>query len=543
MGIAVRELVTIWGFDIDGKPLKDLDNGLKNIQGSVKAIGLLVVGASAAIFGLAKSTAIAGDEIAKTADKLGVGIETLQELQFAAGRAGVGIKSFNIGLQRFTRRAAEAAAGTGEAKEALSTLGIQLTDSQGNLRPTAELLSDMADAFKKVPSQAERVRLAFKLFDTEGVQLVNLLQLGSGALDDFRKRARELGLVMSEKTARDSERFQDAQQDLLATLTGVRNLIGGELLPILTELTLEFTEFISTNRELIKVNVGKAIKILIDLIEDLVKIVRTTVKIFSSWAKIFGGTEKLAKALFKTLSTILALKFAVGIGQAAQGLFFLGKRFALMGNQALIAQAKLFLIPLAIAAIIAAIALIAEDIFAFTQGEDSVIGRLISGFQEAFPELTKFFTGLFDIISFVVKDTIKEFQGFFSLMLKIGAGIKEFFDPLFGFIFKALKKLGGLIGPLLGRFGSFLSKRARELEGANQTGVLAMGGGRAAASAGGVTSRTFNQRNIRAKNEININVQGLPPDAAERIARESIDNQLGEIFRETGRTVEPAVER
>ena len=40
---------------------------------------------------------------------------------------------------------------------------------------TGFLLADVADAFARIEDPAERVRLAFKLFDSEGVALVNLL--------------------------------------------------------------------------------------------------------------------------------------------------------------------------------------------------------------------------------------------------------------------------------------------------------------------------------------------------------------------------------
>jgi hypothetical protein len=81
-----------------------------------------------------------------------------------------------MALQRFTRRAAEAAQGTGEAKDALAQMSIALRDQSGNLRRSEDLLADVADAFARIEDPAERVRLAFKLFDSEGVALVNLLR-------------------------------------------------------------------------------------------------------------------------------------------------------------------------------------------------------------------------------------------------------------------------------------------------------------------------------------------------------------------------------
>jgi hypothetical protein len=55
-------------------------------------------------------------------------------------RRGVEQQTLEMALQRFTRRAAEAAEGTGEAKDALAQMGIALRDQSGNLRSSEDLL-------------------------------------------------------------------------------------------------------------------------------------------------------------------------------------------------------------------------------------------------------------------------------------------------------------------------------------------------------------------------------------------------------------------
>jgi hypothetical protein len=85
-------------------------------------------------------------------------------------------------------------------------MGIGLRDQSGNLRRSEDLLADVAEDFARIEDPAERVRLAFQLFDSEGVALVNLLRRGSGALEEMRERARDLGIVLDENLMRDAER-------------------------------------------------------------------------------------------------------------------------------------------------------------------------------------------------------------------------------------------------------------------------------------------------------------------------------------------------
>jgi hypothetical protein len=59
----------------------------------------------------------AANAIGKTADTIGVGAQALQELRFAAKASGVEQQTLDMALQRFTRRAAEAARHRRNARE------------------------------------------------------------------------------------------------------------------------------------------------------------------------------------------------------------------------------------------------------------------------------------------------------------------------------------------------------------------------------------------------------------------------------------------
>src|SRR4029453_4976658 len=184
-----------------GRRAELLRTGIRTLGGAL--IGAATVGGLGALVDRSISAATA---IGKTPDTIGVGVEALQELRFAAKASGVEQQTLDLALQRFTRRAAEAAQGTGGAKAPLPQMGIALRDQDGHLRSSEDLLADVADAFAPIGDPAERVRLAFKLFDSEGVALVNLLRGGSGALEEMRERARDLGIVLDEHLVRDAER-------------------------------------------------------------------------------------------------------------------------------------------------------------------------------------------------------------------------------------------------------------------------------------------------------------------------------------------------
>lgn len=171
----------------------------------VGIIGTAAVGAFAA---LTRASLKSADQLAKTADKLGLTTEALAGLRLAAEQTGVKVTQLDLGLQRMTRRIAEAAQSTGEAQGALKELGI---DAAAVSRlPVDEQFKAIADAMSGVTSQSDRIRLGFKLFDSEGVNLINTLAEGRQGLDEFRRTAEELNLTVSRFDASKIEAANDS---------------------------------------------------------------------------------------------------------------------------------------------------------------------------------------------------------------------------------------------------------------------------------------------------------------------------------------------
>jgi hypothetical protein len=206
--------IDITAKDRSKQAMRSVQKGLKATNKAANllktAIGGIAVGL--AVRSLARFThnAIkAADAMAKTADKVGVGVVALQKLRFAADLAGVEQAKLDSSLERFTKRIGEAAQGTGDAKKALGFLGVAFTDAEGKIRPTEAVLSDVADAMASVESPAQRAALAAQLFGREGVGLVLVLKGGSAGLQKFGAEAEAAGVILSEKLARAAEVLND----------------------------------------------------------------------------------------------------------------------------------------------------------------------------------------------------------------------------------------------------------------------------------------------------------------------------------------------
>jgi hypothetical protein len=234
--------ITIRAFDKTSKALSTATAGLRKVGGAVLSAKTAIVGlVGAAGFGaLIKQGLAAGDSLAKTADKIGVTTEALAGMRHAAELTGVSTETMDMALQRFTRRASEAAIGTGEAKGALQELGINAKELVK--LPLDKQMEVVADAMGGLGTQADRVRIAMKLFDSEGVALVNTLGGGSAALREMIDEAETLGITLDRVETAQIEAANDAFTRAKGVITGLVNDITVNLAPVLKVLADGFTK-------------------------------------------------------------------------------------------------------------------------------------------------------------------------------------------------------------------------------------------------------------------------------------------------------------
>lgn len=141
-----------------------------------------------------------GAAIGDMSVRLGASTSFLQTLQYGAEQSGVKAEGASIAFQRFTRRTAEAKAKAGPLRDALTDLGITMTDANGNAKSSEQLFREFGTALTTIDDPAKKVKTAFQFLDTEGVALAQMFVKGGKTLDDYGKEAKALGMIMEDDT-------------------------------------------------------------------------------------------------------------------------------------------------------------------------------------------------------------------------------------------------------------------------------------------------------------------------------------------------------
>jgi hypothetical protein len=182
----------------------------KNAALAGAALGA-AVGAAAVSLGVAiKKTIDQADELGKVSQKIGIPVEELSRLKHAADLSGVSFEGLTTSFGRLSRNMAEVAAGaSGPAAQAFRTLGIEVQNADGTLKASSDVMKELASRFAGMRDGAAKTALAVQLFGRAGADLIPLLNSGADGLDKMMREADELGIVITDKTAKAAEQFND----------------------------------------------------------------------------------------------------------------------------------------------------------------------------------------------------------------------------------------------------------------------------------------------------------------------------------------------
>ena len=233
-----------------------LKGALGNAEGHVSSfsekigkIGKIATVAGAAVTGaftaIIFKTAEAGDKFDKMSLRTGIAVEDLSSLAYACDISGTSIETMEKGLKGLTKVMDDASMGIGEGMEAFELLDIAVVDTEGNLRPTVDVLKEAALKISAIENPTKQAALAMDLFGARaGPELLPLLKAGEGGIEDLMNRAKELGITMSTEAATKAAEFTDRMTDLKGSLAGAGRTIGDTLIPAVIPLIEKVTEIV-----------------------------------------------------------------------------------------------------------------------------------------------------------------------------------------------------------------------------------------------------------------------------------------------------------
>lgn len=230
------------GFEKVGKKFASVGGKVSKFGGNVSKVGAgltkavaggvaAVTGGVAAVTKFAESASSAADNIDKMSQKIGVSRKAYQELDFICSQSGMSVDTLQSGMKTLVSAMDKAASGTKANVEQFDKLGVSVTNADGSLRSQEEVMWEVFEALQGMSNEAEKARLASQLFGKSGTELMPLLNGASGSIEEMKKKAHDLGLVLSDDAIDAGVKLTDTMDQAKRALSTVGLTLGTELIP------------------------------------------------------------------------------------------------------------------------------------------------------------------------------------------------------------------------------------------------------------------------------------------------------------------------
>lgn len=175
----------------------------KEVAEKTKAISAISGGLATALVGNAINSASMADDLNTLSSQTGFTVEELQKMKYASDIVDVSMDQMTGSIQKMTKQMSS-------GNKAFETLGVSLTDSNGNMRDAKDVWYDSLEALSKVENETERDALSMEIFGKSAMDMAGIIDDGGASLKALGDEAEGLGLIMSQDMVDDANLLQDS---------------------------------------------------------------------------------------------------------------------------------------------------------------------------------------------------------------------------------------------------------------------------------------------------------------------------------------------
>lgn len=216
--------------------LGNVGRTLGQVKGQLAAVAGIAAAAAAAVRFVGDETARL-DQVAKSAQKSGLGFDAYQRLEHVATLSGTSIQAVEKSVLALNVRLRDVKGSGRIAVETLGDLGINAEELAK--QSPEEQLATIAGALGQLPDGAQKSAMAFEILGKSGKELIPLFNAGA---DGVRDMAAAVGTTFSREELARAEAYQDALANMNRQADVIKGTLAVELAPALTQIADGLTE-------------------------------------------------------------------------------------------------------------------------------------------------------------------------------------------------------------------------------------------------------------------------------------------------------------
>lgn len=308
------------------------------IISGVKALGKAIVDVGKSLVGAVTDTLEWADELGEMSAKTGLSTDRLQEFAYMADLVDTDVEVIAGSLTKLTRNMDAAAGGTGAAADAFAALGVNVLDSNGELRSAEAVFDEVIDALGSVENETQRDAYAMDIFGKSARELNPLISTGSEQLAAYAREAHEVGYVLDSDTLGPLNAAKDSLDRIKKAAEGAKRQLIAAIGPRLADALEKAVPAIQDMGELLMDVLEPAIESITGLIDRVRTIISglsneqkqqivnigLVVAALSPFLKALGAMVPLLASVGKSLSGLIGGPVVAGITALVAGVTALG---------------------------------------------------------------------------------------------------------------------------------------------------------------------------------------------------------------------------
>lgn len=414
--------------------LKDITSGLGSAL-SVAAKGIAAMGAAAAsaasaVGAMVTKAAYNADDINTMAKQYSMSVEDIQKFQYATEQIDVPLETLTGSMQKLTKNMATASKGTGDAYEAFSALGVEITNQDGTLRDRNEVFNEAINALANIENETQRDAYAMQIFGKSAADLNPLILGGADALKTLGDQAESAGLILEQDQLDTLNLLSDAIDTFKATIAGAGNLISTEFAAPMADALNQITGYIQELTSAFAEGgfpalADKASEVLTDILatfnEYLPKVVEFGTEII---LKMIDGLTEMMPEIISTATEIIISLVGALIEAAPKIIEAATVAIVTLANG--IAAALPELIPAAIDAVLTIVDTLIDNVDELIDAALAIMLALADGLINALPKLVaKAPEILGKLVGALIEATPKMLSAAWEMIQKLIEGLKN----------------------------------------------------------------------------------------------------------------------
>lgn len=212
------------------------------VSQSTQKMSQFAAGAGAAMLGMAYNAGTTADDLLTLSRNTGFSVEELQKMKYASDLIDVSMDQMTGSVAKMTKQMAS-------GNDAFETLGVSITDADGNMRSATEVWYESLEALSQVEDGTLRDQLAMELFGKSAMDLSGIVDDGGAALKALGEEAEANNLILSEDSVAAAGEFNDAMDTLKAqaqqAFFSAGAALSESLLPLIGDLIGKVGEVIT----------------------------------------------------------------------------------------------------------------------------------------------------------------------------------------------------------------------------------------------------------------------------------------------------------